>query len=431
MTIIADLLVPFCEASSLNIKDASQTVRKRLLVSLTFVDNALLHQNLFPDQYLDWSGVQDYHSQIAYTVADWMQLLKLLDFVDEITPSHEVADLIASTSVGIRVSSAQTKTLTPIESLRLCFAKARLTPSWDLLCKTLIACNLQDMDPLQILQSVFSSENSMEENDSGIRDLVRFLASFKHTKAEYTDSFSRILCNSICKVRAHAVIQSLKRRDTLREARKQNAILSGAAFRKPSLTRLLESKLLKDGSTHPQDSFLSFCRLSKIASNVNLRLKQTAYFILCLPIDEQAKMEALANVVGGDPIILASIQTMNILTPDLRELREIIMDTQYTTSPSDTLRMFRTRCVSSCLLMTKGLNWTTVMRLYMAAYCRQDISKDLWCYVLSNSCGTESVGSPFMHHTSSETESTVQVFVKNNPIVLSEVMNVMMLSDIS
>lgn len=426
-TIIADLLVPFCDASSLSIKDSSKTVKKRFLISFSFVDAATVHSNLFGDQYLDWQGARDYLAEISYSVAEWWELLKLLDFVEEMPISREISDLISSTLVGVKVSSAQTKTLSPIDSLRLCFAKAKVQPSWDLLCKSFIACNLQDIDPVQMLQLVCVDEKKLD--DHSIRDVVRFLASFKHTKSEYTDAFSTILSESACQVRTHAVMECLRKKEALREMRKQNAILSGSAFKKPSLTQLLERKLLSEGATHPQDSFASFCRLSKIASNANLRVKQTAYFMLCLPETEARSDAIFSRIVGGDGIVLASLQKMVIHSPDVQELRRIIMDTQYTSSPSDTLRSFRTKCVAKCLAMTKGLNWTTVMRLYMAAYCRLEISKDLWCHVLANSVtvmDAARASSP-LFNTSSETDSVVQGFVRANPIDLDEVIETMLM----
>ena len=136
-------------------------------------------------------------------------------------------------------------------------------------------------------------------------------------------------------------------------------------------------------------------------------------------------------------ILLANIQSMAILSPDIQELRKIIMDTHYTTNPTESMRTFKDKCVSNCLVsMSRGLNWTTVMRLYMAAYCREEISKDLWCYVLSKTLSQTGEGlkiipefyasSPLLH-TSPETESTVQNYVKSNPIVLDDVVEIMLM----
>jgi hypothetical protein len=420
MTIVADLLVPFCDASSINIKDASRSLKKRFIVSFAFVENAELHQKLFKEQYLDWCGVDEYLRDITYNIADWIHLIGLLDFVQEITPSSEVADIISSTLNGLKVSSSQTKTLNPIDSLRLCFAKIKMSPSWDILCKTFLSCNLHDIDQLQMLLAL---DITVENN---ARELVRYMASYKHTKKEYTDIFAAIMDDGRCQVRSHDIIISNKKRETANEAARNQAIRSGSMYKRPSLTRLLEIKSLSDGASHPQDSFESFCRSSKIASNVNTRIKQTAYFLLCLQdVDETARMTELSRIVGSDQIILNNIRSMNILTPDVRELRRIIMDTHYTSTPSDALRKFREKCVASCLTMTRILNWTIVMRLYMAAYSRQDISKDLWGFVLANSTVAVSQ-TPFLH-ASSDSESTVRDFVRGNLIDMKEIIEVMLM----
>jgi hypothetical protein len=89
------------------------------------------------------------------------------------------------------------------------------------------------------------------------------------------------------------------------------------------------------------------------------------------------------------------------------------------------MRKFREKCVANCLTMTRILNWTIVMRLYMAAYSRQEISKDLWCFVLANSTVTVSQ-TPFLH-ASSDSESTVREFVKGNLIDMKEIIDVMLM----
>ena len=341
-----------------------------------------------------------------------------------------------------------------MESLRVCFAKIKQTPSWDILCKVFLLCNILDIDSAHVLgllllvpssEATSSIQNKkqnpvtstviplsdttphalMPTNQDAIKDLVRYLASYKHTRAQYTEIFAQILDEHRCQVRSHVVIQSLKHRDSLKETRRQHAVLSGIAFRKPSLTQLIQAKNLAEGSSHPQDSFGSFCRASKLASNVNLRVKQVAYFLHCLP-DHPDKNTQMSRVMGGDTIILACLQALPpIMSPDVQELRSIIMDTHYTVAPSETMRSFKDKCISSCLITAgkRSIHWTTVVRLYLAAYCRQEISKDLWCFVLQN----ESHG---YLRASPETESMVFAFVKANSMALNEMVDIMLLGQI-
>ena len=353
-TVIADLLLPFCEAASINIKEISRTVRKRIVVSLLFADNQAVHQKLFREQHMDWSGVQvwespwsarccaerrvaglsagnhvhaarlDAHHEAlglcagmdgpargatrALTGGQWGQ---------ELQPSAETAELIHTAYAGLRLSSLQTKSLSALESLRVCFARVKVMPSWDLLCKTFVLCNLTDTDSLAVLSLLFAEGDPPMSVDTA-KDLVRHMASFKHTRSEYSDLFGILLGDSHCQVRSHVVQQSLKQREALKETRRQHAVRSGAAFKKPSLTRMLEAKLLAEGSNHPQDSFASFCRASKFASNVNLRIRQVAYFLHCLP-EHADKTAQLTRTLGGDLLILGCIQGLpTLMCPDVQ-----------------------------------------------------------------------------------------------------------------
>ena len=105
MTLTADLLVPFSEAASVSLKDASALLRKRIVVSMVFSDPHVLHQMLFEDEHIDWQGVQHYLSEVSGTsTADWMHMVSLMDFVNEPTVQKSyVTDMIASALAGIKV----------------------------------------------------------------------------------------------------------------------------------------------------------------------------------------------------------------------------------------------------------------------------------------------------------------------------------------
>jgi len=158
-TMTADLLIPFCEASSLNVRDVSRTVRKRIVVSLSFTDHRELHERLFKDHHIDWAGVNDYlqvgiiplrseggspitaghflhasgldvhHGPAGLCAGSPFCLVfhsvgGVMFGVQEAQPSAELGELLQSAFAGLRVSGTQTKDLSPLESLRLCFARS-------------------------------------------------------------------------------------------------------------------------------------------------------------------------------------------------------------------------------------------------------------------------------------------------------------------
>lgn len=439
MTVIADLLLPFCDAASVSQRDASDTLRKRVLVSLAFVDTRALHDALFPKQHLDWQGVQDYLGDLSYTADDWMHLLRLLDFVNETPPRPGVAEMLSNAMAGV-CTQQQTKKaggarqpLTPIDALRMCFARARLSVDWDTLCKALIMCNLADMDHLGCLTCLLAKQPEKQQRATAeqVAEIVRFLPSCRHTPAEYMDAFAGILHANACQVRTHLIVQSFARREKLLEARRQQTILTGQAFKRPSLTAMLAAKAARQGSGPcTDDSFGAFVQNAKIAANASTRVKQVAYYLACLPPHEDRSAQ-IAYTVGGDHVVHASVMALNIVRPDVRALCDTIGASHHTGAPFDALRRFRESCVgSSCLIVAstgrRTVHWTTIFKLYLAAHCRPELWKDLWSDIIrSASTDSDSLGLG-LHSSAPEAESSVQAFARANPMALRECVQLML-----
>jgi hypothetical protein len=98
-TEVADLILPFCDAGSINCKDINAVVRKRIIASLAYVDVEQLHQRIFPSAHIEWNDVKNYLAEVSHSTAEWMQLIHLFDFVDEGPIREGVLELIQSTLV--------------------------------------------------------------------------------------------------------------------------------------------------------------------------------------------------------------------------------------------------------------------------------------------------------------------------------------------
>jgi len=378
---IADLLLPFCEAASISTKDLASVLKKRFVVSLCFANTHALHDALFPEQHMDWKNIKDLITQPSHQ--DWISLLALVDFVNEQPNRQMVTEFIASTLAGIKVST-QGKVLTPLETLQLCFAKAGLAPSWDILCKTLVLCNLAEIDHSAAVQQFLQQQ----QQPAVIDIFIKALPSCKHTPEEYTQIF--IVLFQGCHVRTHQLHQAMQMHTQKRERMKKHAQMVFHAHRKPSLTHILELKSGGDihgQQDHSEDSFLHFCNTQRLPSNANILIKQ-AFYYLC--------------VLGGET---------KIITPDVQVLKTFIADIQHVGTPTAALRTFKERCIPT------GYNWTVVLRLYLAAYCKP-AAKELWRYVIT------------LHDTggllcgSTETEMNTQRFVAETPFDVQVVMDV-------
>ena len=82
-----------------------------------------------------------------------------MDGWQEMPQAQDVTEMIQTAFAGLRISSSQTKGLSALDSLRLCFARVKINPSWDILCKSFILCNLLDMDSLHMLVLFYSEAN--------------------------------------------------------------------------------------------------------------------------------------------------------------------------------------------------------------------------------------------------------------------------------
>jgi hypothetical protein len=433
---IANLLVPFCEASSVSSRDCGNTLKKRIIVSLPFVDSVALHDQLFPGQHLDWIGAKEYLQEATYTTSDWISLVSLIDFINEQPPKQQNLELISSALAGMKIST-QGKSMTPLESLQLCFAKAGISPSWDMLCKALVLCNLTDVDHFQVLQHLLSSTPAV--GNTTVADLVRFLpTSCRHTPQEYTSAFYSIMSSEGCQVRTHAIMQSLRSRDEALEKHKLNAMAVFSNTRKPSISRILEEKSHQNSDRKNQDSFQNFSEASRMASNASSRVKRIVYYVMCMPHNVQFTNNLtcdsiLSTLVGADPVVLSSLANMTIVSPDIHAIKTFISETQHTGAPCQALRLFRQTCIPGT---SRGVHWTTILRLYLTAYSRPNICKDLWGYTLSiassdfssngdNSSITLSGNNSSGLHFSTETDSAVQAFVRQHPMCMQDILSIL------
>ena len=216
-TTLADILVPFAETASINARDAANTLKKRIIVSLGFTDTRRLHDTLFSGAHLDWDNVVPYVQNVSLSVAEWCELVSLLHFIREPDCPKHVTELVSSALAGLKVS-VQGKSLTPIESMRVSFARAGMAPTWDVLAKSLLLCNLVDVEHAaalhHFLAGVKSSTGTRDNNNAAnIGALISHIGAHRHTPDEYTAVFAAMLSNDGCHVAAHHIMRSLKLRD--------------------------------------------------------------------------------------------------------------------------------------------------------------------------------------------------------------------------
>jgi len=422
---LANLLIPFCEAASINCRNADAAVVKRIVVSFSFINTEQLHDLLFPGQVMDWLNVREYLHNVQYTTKDWILLVAhLMDFIHEETPTPQVVELVSSTLAGMRVSSqGRALQLSPLDTLRICFAKGGVSPSWDTLCKTFVLLHIADIDNEQVLSQVLLQQQKKEQQQPpNIAEIIKHLATvFRHKPEEYLVILANLLrVNEGCRVKSHHIIQSLKTREDMLEKKKLDNQLIFTQNQRPSLTKILEQQQqLASSSNHSTsasvnfDSFASFCDACRLPSNSSLKLKRIIYFLKCL--HSQPSPHLFIKIIGNDSLLMDRIQATTVITPDMPALKQFLDETYYTIGmPFTALKHFhQTFIVAS----NAPLNWSLVFRLYLCVYCRPEIIKELWTDVWKNSRD---------HRQQPNKSEFIQNYVAEHPLDAQEAIGVLL-----
>lgn len=413
-TALADIIVPFAEAASVKARDAANTLKKRIIVSLGFIDTAELHDKLFPGAHIEWPSVLTYTQSVRLPVEAWCELIGLLQFVREAKQSTEVTELVASAMAGLQIST-QGKQLTPIDSLRVAFARAGMAPCWDILAKSLLLCNLIDVDHSEALAHFLGT--SLENGTVNVANLMNRITSIRHSQREYTDAFFALLSNDGCHVESHRILASLKARE---EAISQMHQHQMRLPDKPCLTDIVEQRAaLAAGAsrTDPNQGFAGFCLAARMQGNAAVRMRRACYYVMALPggaedSAAQTHAAALRRIVGDDAIVLDALATIKAVTaPDTATLRVFINEAQHTGPPPPCLSAFRKAVVAPAGL-GDSVTWTTVLRLYLAAYSRP--VRELWLAALASP--------DHFCHLPTETEKIIRNFVTNTPLALADIL---------
>ena len=383
-TLIADLLAPFAEAASLRLRDASGTLRKRILVSLHFARIEQIHDRVFPGDHIEWPAVRAYlESEVGTTTAEWVRLISLLHFVAEPPLDAEFAKRLKAMSLGLRVNGGGGGALTPVDTMRLCFARAGVASvPWDLLCKALVLVNLTDIDASVGLQQLMLLMMSDQQQQLPVVDAVlkHMPSTCRHSIEEYTDAFAQLLGPQSCQVASHVVLHSIRCREKRQEAMQQSAQAALRSTQKPSLTRLL--LLLQQsgaagaaGASGAGGGFHRFCWRAQLPVDTPAQLKVGCYYLaLLLPAAEEEAVRAALQLPPSARLACATNQHHHQEdADDLLLLKDLVLQIEHIGAPCAALQRFREE-----VGLPQRASWTTALRLYLTAYAPPPLNRELW-----------------------------------------------------
>jgi hypothetical protein len=262
--------------------------------------------------------------------------------------------------------------------------------------------------------------------NQGVISLISNIGSHRHTPDEYTTAFSMLLSNDGCHVSAHHVINSLKLREEELERMRQNARAMMRSSQKPSLTAVvsaLSASNKNNANNSNSGNFAAFCSVARMQVNTSLRVRRACYYLKTLaPALAPSALAAstlMGNIVGEDQFVMEALARVpQITTPDAAVMRLFLEDVRLDAEPPMCLRMFKDA------VGIAGHNWTTVLRMYLAAYTSS--LRELWEHAVTLSVGAITVQHYYNQHNSNivliapETEKNIKAFVAEHSFAYDE-----------
>jgi hypothetical protein len=127
----------------------------------------------------------------------------------------------------------------------------------------------------------------------------------------------------------------------------------------------------------------------------------------------------MGNIVGEDQFVMEALARVpQITTPDAAVMRLFLEDVRLDAEPPMCLRMFKDA------VGIAGHNWTTVLRMYLAAYTSS--LRELWEHAVTLSVGAITVQHYYNQHNSNivliapETEKNIKAFVAEHSFAYDE-----------
>ena len=198
---------------------------------------------------------------------------------------------------------------------------------------------------------------------------------------------------------------------------RQNARAMMRSSQKPSLTAIVSALASSAANTGAGNggNFAAFCSGARLQGNTSLRVRRACYYLKTL----ENTQRLMGCIVGDDQFVMEALARLpQITAPDVAVLRLFLEDVRLDAEPPACLRAFKDA------VGIAGHNWTTVLRMYLAAYSGS--LRELWEHAVTLSVGSITVQHYYNQHNSNivliapETEKNIRAFVAERPFAYDE-----------
>jgi len=432
-------LTAFAESANIDTDDIPLLLTLRIVASFSQINAMAVLQNVLNSgigvcnpvesskdicvQDIDWNTIStrlnsDQYVTPRFLSSFWLRCMEFIAFVNEPPLSGEIEQYMLKLKNNMH---AQIPTsFSPIDAVRIALMKTcGCEVEWTNLCRTFILLNVIQDDPASVITNFFKKigiTTKSEQDDAGVQ-MGRHLMGVRNTAAENQETLTGLLTSYI-HIDSSAISELFKKRESEKLKLHVGTQAKFAMHQRPSLTEMVGNAGGRKGhgELHDSDSFQTFSTNCKFPLHMTIAMQRYIYFLKAM---DESHVEA--NVLPSRirlaiscPILHENITNTRITQVDTATITRVIQDCRHTGEPSADLKRFRRECVEpffSSSVNREFLNWTVILRLYLAAYQRPAIRQQCWVNVLRR------VHQVLVDESAnSETGNAVVKFVESNPL---------------
>lgn len=429
----------FSEAADIGVENFDAVLKIRVISSFDQVDKNVVYDDLvqalrqddsrednvnFP-VCMEWDKLsrfltRDQYANCYVMISFWLKLFSYVDFIDEPGVSTEIEQYMKKVRLGM--TTPNPGTFTAIDAVRIAvFRVCRGNAPWSVICKTYLLMNIVRDDPTAAVTGLLREAKLVQDDGTGRSgmEVARYLMGLRSPVQEHQMTLATLL-STYMQIN-HQALQALLRV----EQENEDGITDGVRTlflqrMRPSLSDMAARQTVAlagygSMSFAEEENFVSFCRGCRFPINMSNSMQRYVYFLKCISDPGRGiDTDAHIKLCIACPVILSNVNRMSVVLVECPVIVSLISIVQNIGEPSVMLKKFRSECMDPFLGSRRArdsVNWTTVLKLYLAAYQREKFRGECWNAIVrkhQSSLGWDA-------GSTSETRQAVDKFVDAEP----------------
>lgn len=394
----------FSEAANIDSDNYEKLVQLRLVMSFAHIDQRRVFEEVCGcDQGkehcsvvdVDWGTVENFLNGDQYgncyaQIGFWLKFLTYIQFEDEPAVSPEISQYLEK--IKMRVNAPNPASISALDAVRVAvFRVCGESVQWSDICKIYLLTNVIRDDPSAGVNAFLRAGQFVVDDgtDTIGMQVSRYLMGFRSQAEQHEETLTTLLTSYMrVAVDDMSGVFEEERQVTDQVAHGMKSVFLQRL--RPSLTEIAARHQPSNGAAqgglggYEKENFQTFSSGCRFPLNMSNMMQRLIYFYKAISDTELDTTKQIEGCVSC-PVLFGNIQKMSVVSIEIPVILSVITCARNVGEPSVALKHFRCKCMEpffSGRQMQHTVNWTVVLKLYLAAMQRKSIRSECWRLVV-------------------------------------------------